>query len=308
MVPPLRSTDEAWRWPDVRRLRPTLARYRSSRSHRRSPQTWLACPRRFCAIRRTNLSLGDNRSHCGRQAYTAEIRPERATWRPQGMTICRSSGVRMIVGSRFASSQLRERSAPSHPCWPMMGSGSPRPSSTRCASEWCAGKALVLFAMSAANRRNAQAMVDGRRAVPAQTAGVVPGAQGQASARRRCDAVHPGRPVALSRLASVTADREAGDADPLASTGIPTVLALEVTDARSACDFTGRAAADRDDGGGESDVGRRTHRQRAPAEAWHSAVAAYGAAIHAVTPAASEERDASMEHLRTEPRPVGPRE
>ena len=117
--------------------------------------------------------------------------------------------------------------------------------------------------------------------------------------------------AALSRFLAwrqLLVDREAGDADPLASTGIPTVLALEVTDARSACDFTGRAAADRDDGGGESDVGRRTHRQRAPAEAWHSAVAAYGAAIHAVTPAASEERDASMEHLRAEPRPVGPRE
>jgi transposase InsO family protein len=56
-------------------------------------------------------------------------------------------------------------------------------------------------------------------------------------------------------LASVTADREAGDADPLASTGIPTVLALEVTYARPACDFTGRTAAHRDDGGGESDRG-----------------------------------------------------
>jgi hypothetical protein len=44
----------------------------------------------------------------------------------------------------------------------------------------------------------------------------------------------------------VTGHREVGDADPLASTGIPTVLALEVTYAGPACDYTGRAAADRD--------------------------------------------------------------
>jgi hypothetical protein len=94
----------------------------------------------------------------------------------------------------------------------------------------------------------------------------------------------------------------------LASTGIPTVLALEVTSARPACDFTGRAAADRDDGGGESDLGRGTHRQRAPAEAWHPVVAAHGTAVHAVAPAAPEAGDASLEHFRAEPRPVGPRE
>jgi hypothetical protein len=61
-------------------------------------------------------------------------------------------------------------------------------------------------------------------------------------------------------------------------------------------------------GGGQSDVGRGTHRERAPTEAGHPTVAAHGAAIHAAAPAAPEPRDASLEHIRPEPRPIGPRD
>src|SRR5436190_21492839 len=50
-------------------------------------------------------------------------------------------------------------------------------------------------------------------------------------------------------LAAITGHCHAGDTDPLASKGIPAVLALEVTCARSAAYSCGRAAADRDDGG-----------------------------------------------------------
>jgi transposase InsO family protein len=95
-------------------------------------------------------------------------------------------------------------------------------------------------------------------------------------ARRADDATRiiPRRPVAFPCLASIAGHREAGNVDPLASAGVPIVLALEVTYDRPACDFTGRAAADRDGGGGESDLGRGTHRKRAPAEAGHPVVAA----------------------------------
>src|SRR5207248_2296113 len=45
------------------------------------------------------------------------------------------------------------------------------------------------------------------------------------------------------------------------------------------------------------DVGRGANRRRAPAEARRPSVAAHGAAVHAVAPAASEIGDASMEHF-----------
>jgi len=63
----------------------------------------------------------------------------------------------------------------------------------------------------------------------------------------------------LASLSRVLAWRQLLDTDPLASEGIPTGLALEITGAPTACDFRRSAAADRDDGIGESDVGRGTH-------------------------------------------------
>ena len=112
----------------------------------------------------------------------------------------------------------------------------------------------------------------------------------------------------LPRLASVTGHCEAGDADPLAPKRLPGVLALEITCARPAGDSRERAAADCDDGGSESDLGRGANCRRTPGEARNPRVAADGVAVHAVAPAAREAGDTSMEHLRAEPRTIGPRQ
>ncbi len=57
---------------------------------------------------------------------------------------------------------------------------------------------------------------------------------------------------------------------------------------------------------GESDLGRGTHCQRAARAITYPSVAADGAAIHAVASATSEAGDASLEHIRAEPRSVDP--
>jgi hypothetical protein len=87
---------------------------------------------------------------------------------------------------------------------------------------------------------------------------------------------------------------------------IPTVLALEIAGARPA-DSLGPTAADRDDGGGESDLGRGTHCERAAGQAWHPVVAADGAAVHAV-PTTARSRARKLAHVLAEPRPMRARE
>src|SRR3989441_1800365 len=91
-----------------------------------------------------------------------------------------------------------------------------------------------------------------RESVPDKAAGIVRGAAGEAAPRRRCDSDGACRAVVADRLASHPHGREAGYAHPMASKGFPVVLALDVK-ASWATAIAGRpAAADRGNGGRES--------------------------------------------------------
>ena len=116
--------------------------------------------------------------------------------------------------------------------------------------------------------------------------------------RRRRDPHHPGRVVAIGRLASVAGDRQAGHADPLASKGFSVVLAVEIKGTGTSANSRKPAAPDRADGDGQSDVGRGTDRCGAPGKAWDSGVAAHGSTVHAVAPdAAFEDGVTDVEHV-----------
>jgi len=112
----------------------------------------------------------------------------------------------------------------------------------------------------------------------------------------------------VDRVASPADRREAGDAHSLAPQGIPVVVALEIADTRSATDSHGLAAVDREDGGRESDVGRGTVCRGAPGQARHSNLSADHSTVHAAATTADEIGKTEVEHLRAEPRTVGPRQ
>jgi hypothetical protein len=94
----------------------------------------------------------------------------------------------------------------------------------------------------------------------------------------------------------------------LAPKGIPAVLALEIAWARSAAGSSGRSAADRDDGGGESDLGRGTDCCGAPRQARHSPLSADCSTVHAAATATREAGNSGVEHVCAEPRAIGARQ
>jgi hypothetical protein len=95
----------------------------------------------------------------------------------------------------------------------------------------------------------------------------------------------------------------------LAPKGIPIVLTLEIACGWSTADSGGRAAVDRDDRRGESDVGLGTDCRRAPRQARHSRLSADRATVHAVATTVQETRKAGVEFfLRAEPHTIGARQ
>src|SRR5262249_49999109 len=67
-------------------------------------------------------------------------------------------------------------------------------------------------------------------------------------------------------------------------------------------DSYGPAAADRNDGCGESDVGRATHCRGTPREARDSSLAADSQAIYAVAPTPPEAEHTGVDYVHAQPR------
>jgi len=97
--------------------------------------------------------------------------------------------------------------------------------------------------------------------------------------------------------------RATRDVYPLASSGLSPVLAVEV-ETRATRSAQGPAGVDAPHGSGESDLGARTHRQRAVAQAWPTGVAEDRAQIHA-EPLRREPRqaasDSTLVHVYAQP-------
>ena len=137
--------------------------------------------------------------------------------------------------------------------------------------------------------------------VPAKAVDAIPRSASEAAARRRCHPNHAGRAVSAAGLASALGRRQAKNAGSLASKRVPTLLALEVEDARTTPNSCGSAPIDRSDGGSECDVGRGAHCCGTPRETWHPSVAANGQALHAFAEDATDAAPlASVEHVRSE--------
>lgn len=92
-----------------------------------------------------------------------------------------------------------------------------------------------------------------------------------------------------------------------AATGIPVMVALEIARAAGRR-LPSTSSVDCEDGGRQSDLGRRTDRRRTPRQAWHSSVSADGAPVHPVSTTTRETRNPGVEHLRAKTRTVGARQ
>jgi hypothetical protein len=86
--------------------------------------------------------------------------------------------------------------------------------------------------------------------------------------------------LALVRLASGPRHRATCNPDPLASSGIPTVLALDIT-SRTSTDSCGPASAHPPDGLWQPNVGRGAHRQRTAPQAWTACIPAHRTHVYA---------------------------
>ena len=121
----------------------------------------------------------------------------------------------------------------------------------------------------------------GGESVSAQAARAVCGAKEETAPSQRCCSFHPGPTLEIVRMARRSHGRETRYVDSLASERISDVLEMEVRIRRAAAGARRGSEADRGNGAGQSDLGRRTDRQRALVKDRGSDFTADGPALYA---------------------------